>query len=103
MLWFGEYLGGYWALSQEPIGSEKRNNAVVNYHTSKIAQPFTKQENIRFREYTNNVCPKIINTTRPFYNKTEPYSYFLQHARSIVIKEGVYKSKEISWFDRFKN
>ena len=64
LLWFGEYLGGYWALSKEPITDSSESNLIVNYCNTRKAQRFTEQEEEIFNEYANTVFPKIIQAAR---------------------------------------
>jgi len=66
LLWFGEYLGGYWALSKEPISSDDHFNPIVNYSTTKIAQRFTPEEGERFKDYAQTVVPNILEKVTHF-------------------------------------
>ena len=82
LIWFNGYIGGYWALSAQPVneasnGSSSSNydplqNCIVNYCNTHQAQDFTAQENAKFKEYAELIVPQIINKTK-FYTDSGAY------------------------------
>jgi len=89
LIWFNGYIGGYWALSAQPVneasnGSSSSNydpqqNCIVNYCNTHKAQDFTVQENARFKEYAELIVPQIINKTR-FYTDSSAYDLLTERA-----------------------
>lgn len=80
LLWCGEYLGGYWTLSQNPISDKTSQNKIVNYCTTKTAQKFNPGEERLFKQYAETVVPKILQ-------KAE------QHKQDLTIYEKIEEQK----------
>jgi hypothetical protein len=66
LLWMGDYLGGYWRLSKDPIESDDPENIVVNYSTSEHGRLFTDRETEFFRGYVNHIAPTIWSRLQPY-------------------------------------
>ncbi|MDP3734141.1 MAG: hypothetical protein Q8R37_02840 [Nanoarchaeota archaeon] len=77
LIWFGDYLGGYWKLSAKPIDADDERNAIVNYSTAKKAQRFTTEENNIFRRYAKEIVPQILETVEPFETNEKMYKTIL--------------------------
>ena len=60
LLWFGEYVGGYWALSGHPADHPHDQAAVVCYSDSHRGKRFSDAEREEFAMYANAVVPAIL-------------------------------------------
>lgn len=83
LLWFGEYLGGYWALSSNPVSRATRDDFIINYSKTFVAQRFTPEEAERFRRYAESVVPKVLRTLAPQSGKLREY----ESIEARIIKE----------------
>lgn len=77
LIWFSDYLGGYWKLSSEPIDSDNEWNPIVNYSTSHHAQRFTTEEEEIFISYAEEVVPKILQAVEPYETNGWVYKIIL--------------------------
>ncbi len=78
VLWFGEYQGGYWGLSEHPIAEgESPFNPIVNYCKAKKAQAFTPEENERFRHFAGELVPKVLAKASEFVGRTDQLTALL--------------------------
>lgn len=64
LLWFGEYIGGYWGLSKDPIEGSDNDNQIVNYCRTGRSELFTPEEETIFKEYAEKVVPEILKRTQ---------------------------------------
>ena len=87
LIWFGEYVGGYWALSANPISDANPKNAVVNFSRSGISQQFTPEEAKMFREYAEQVVPLVLQRLSQYNGRTGEYNGIEERAmREAILK-----------------
>ncbi len=73
LIWFGEYLGGYWRLSANPISDKDPMNAILNFTRNKLSQKFTPEEAEMFRAYAESVVPPILQRLSLYNGRVEEY------------------------------
>ena len=78
LIWFGEYVGGYWALSAKPADDKKFSNAIVNFSRSHLSQKFTPDEDKAFRSYAEKVAPLVLQRLSHYEGQTFKYSTIVQ-------------------------
>ena len=73
LIWFGEYLGGYWRLSENPVGSDDPSGPIVNYSISHLGQKFTPEETAMFKQYAEQVVPPISSIAAGYNGNSSGY------------------------------
>lgn len=73
LIWFGGYVGGYWALSAKPVDDNRLSNAIVNFSRSHLSQQFTPEEAKMFGEYAEQVVPLVLQRLSPYNGRTGEY------------------------------
>ena len=85
LIWFGEYLGVYWALSAKPVGDNMPSNAIVNFSRSHLSQEFTPKEAKMFGEYAEQVVPLVLQRLSQYTGRTSEYKRIEERA----LRDGV--------------